>query len=75
MRTSVVFAEVGEDLLGALGLAEAHQGEQQTGPHRRDEVVRSAPGWATRPATAPDPFAGPMARSSHDAWRSSSGSS
>ena len=37
---AVLFAELGEGLLGALGLAEAHQGLQQPCPRRRDEVVR-----------------------------------
>ena len=35
-----MFAEAGQDLLGALGLAETHQGVQQQCPHRRDEQVR-----------------------------------
>ena len=39
-RSRSVFAEAGEDLLGALGLAETHQGVQQVAPHRRGEQVR-----------------------------------
>ncbi len=37
---AVLVAEVGEGLLGAFGLAEAHQGLQQPCPHYRNEVVR-----------------------------------
>ena len=43
---AVLVAEAGEDLLGAFGLAEAHQGVQHKGPRRRDEQGRrgQAPG-------------------------------
>jgi len=37
---AVLVAEVGEGLLGLLGLAEAHQGQQQPRSRRRHEVVR-----------------------------------
>jgi hypothetical protein len=41
---TVVLAETGEDLLGPLGLAEAHQGAQKVGPHGRHEQVRRGQG-------------------------------
>ncbi len=37
---AVLVAEVGEGLLSALGLAEAHQGPKHPCPRRRDDVVR-----------------------------------
>jgi hypothetical protein len=37
---AVIFAEPVEDLLGLPGSAEAYEGVQAQGTHRRDEVVR-----------------------------------
>ena len=37
---AVLFFEAGEGLLGAFGVAEAHQGMDQHGPRHDDEVVR-----------------------------------